>query len=297
MIPYEKALLQSVETKNAVVLTAENRSCLRNIPEKIGDKFIDVGIAEQTLIGVSAGLAKEGYIPVIHALAAFLTMRSFEFVRTDLGYPGFASILIGTFAGLQSTANGPTHQAVEDLALMSLVPNGQSFAPYGQADLVQAIHNCDQLKGPLYIRYYDDEKPGYEAPNWGQNKALLSGEKVAVLTYGWLCDEALKAAGTVTQEGLTPSVYNCRFVSPSPAGFLERILENYETVIVLEDHGPKGGLLDEVLKAKATGNSSVTIVSQVLDNHFFVTGTYTDALTLSGLSADQLIPIIRKAYT
>src|SRR5262249_56995043 len=103
-------------------MTVENRAAIRNLPKELGERFIDVGICEQTLIGAASGLALRGRIPVVHALASFLTLRAFEFIRTDIGIPGLPVKLIGALPGLLSESNGPTHQSLEDIALMRTVP-------------------------------------------------------------------------------------------------------------------------------------------------------------------------------
>src|SRR5262245_21946080 len=99
-------------------MTAENRAAIRGLPNRLGSRFIDVGIAEQTLVGAAAGLALRGKVPVVHALATFLTMRAFEFIRTDVGIAQLPVKLVGACAGFLSEANGPTHQAPEGLALV-----------------------------------------------------------------------------------------------------------------------------------------------------------------------------------
>src|SRR5215467_4668113 len=108
--------------ENVVVMTAENRAAIRNLPPKLGPRFIDVGIAEQTMIGAAAGLALRGRIPVVHALATFLTLRAFEFVRTDVGIGHLPVKLVGGVPGFLSEANGPTHQAIDDIAVMRAIP-------------------------------------------------------------------------------------------------------------------------------------------------------------------------------
>ena len=110
-------------------MTAENRALVRNIPGRLGNRFIDTGITEQTMIGAAAGLALRGRIPVVHALASFLTMRAFEFVRTDAGIPNLPIKLSSFIPGFLSDGNGPTHQAVEDISLMRGIPNMTVFAP------------------------------------------------------------------------------------------------------------------------------------------------------------------------
>src|SRR3954468_20599566 len=123
MRTYEEVLLEcALADERIVVMTAENRAAIRNLPAKLGERFIDVGIAEQTMIGAAAGLALRGRIPIVHALATFLTLRAFEFIRTDVGIGGLPVKLVGTVPGFLSEANGPTHQALEDVALMRGIP-------------------------------------------------------------------------------------------------------------------------------------------------------------------------------
>src|SRR5690606_39763980 len=120
---YEQKLLELVQKdERIVVLTAENRAAIRNLPSKIKDRFIDVGIAEQTMIGMAAGLALRGRIPIVHALSTFLTMRAFEFIRTDIGIANLPVKLVGADPGFLSEANGLTHQAIEDISIMRGIP-------------------------------------------------------------------------------------------------------------------------------------------------------------------------------
>src|SRR5258708_1796691 len=118
---YEDLLIEALlRDERFVVLTAENRALIRNIPHHttFKNRFIDTGITEQTMVGVAAGLALRGRVPIVHALAAFLTMRAFEFIRTDVGIAQLPVKLTGFIPGLLSDGNGPTHQAIEDIAMM-----------------------------------------------------------------------------------------------------------------------------------------------------------------------------------
>ncbi len=106
---YEELLTETaLADERFIVMTAENRALVRNIPGKLGNRFIDTGITEQTMIGTAAGLALRGRIPVVHALASFLTMRAFEFVRTDAGIPNLPLKLSSFIPGFLSDGNGPT---------------------------------------------------------------------------------------------------------------------------------------------------------------------------------------------
>src|SRR5215471_13240241 len=139
--------------RRIVVMTAENRAAIRGLPARLGDRFIDVGICEQTMIGAAAGLALRGRIPVCHALATFLTLRAFEFIRTDVGIPGLPVKLVGGVPGFLSDANGPTHQAIEDIALMRAIPGMQVFCPADETELVAALPAVVASPAPCYLRF------------------------------------------------------------------------------------------------------------------------------------------------
>ena len=121
---YETLLLDTASRdERLVVITAENRGHMRTVPPMLGDRFIDVGIAEQTMIGMAAGMAVRGRVVVTHALAAFLTMRAFEFIRDDVAIANASVIMVGMVPGVLSDGNGPTHQAIEDVSIMRGLPN------------------------------------------------------------------------------------------------------------------------------------------------------------------------------
>src|SRR6201995_4889190 len=150
---YEELLTrQSTADERFIVMTAENRALVRNIHAHLGNRFIDTGITEQTMIGAAAGLALRGRIPVVHALASFLTMRAFEFVRTDAGIPNLPLKLSAFIPGLLSDANGPTHQAIEDISIMRGIPNMTVFAPADEDDLVKMLPQIWASSKPSYTR-------------------------------------------------------------------------------------------------------------------------------------------------
>src|SRR5499433_3849988 len=151
---YEERLLEIAEgNPDVVVMTAENRAAIRNLPPRLGPRFIDVGIAEQTLVGSAAGLALRGRVPVAHALAAFLTMRAFEFIRTDVGIAQLPVKLVGAVAGFLSEANGPTHQALEDVSLMRGIPGMNVCCPADEDEMVDALGTIVEDGAPWYMRY------------------------------------------------------------------------------------------------------------------------------------------------
>ena len=249
MEPYESKLLSMIEKNEKIVLlTAENRVSLRNIPEKLNQNFIDVGISEQNLIGIGAGLAKLGFLPIMHGMSAFLTMRAFEFIRTDLGYPSLPSVLVGTFNGLSATANGtangPTHQAIEDIALMRLVPNMTVIAPSDLTETLEVLDNISKLDGPLYIRDSNSESMSINRDPfvWGKNECIVKGDNVAILSYGTMLDICLNVSAKLSEKSFSHAVYNMRFLKPIDKDVLSQIFKNFEKIFVVEDHISIGAL-------------------------------------------------------
>src|ERR1700754_4404312 len=137
---YEELLTETaLKDERFIVMTAENRALVRNMPKALGSRFIDTGITEQTMVGMAAGLALRGRIPILHALAPFLRMRPFEFIRTDIAIARLPVKLSGYIPGFLSDGNVPTHQAIEDVAIMRGIPGMAVYAPADEDDLVKML--------------------------------------------------------------------------------------------------------------------------------------------------------------
>ena len=295
MEPYESKLLSMVtKNKKIVVITAENRASLRNVAEKLNQNFIDVGISEQNLIGIGAGLAKLGFLPIMHGYSAFLTMRAFEFIRTDLGYPSLPSVVIGTSNGLSAsgngTANGPTHQAIEDIALMRLVPNMTVVAPSDASETLDVLDNISKLNGTLYIRDSNSESINIQRKPfvWGKNECIIEGDNVAILSYGTILDICLKVSKKLSQDSFSHAVYNMRFLKPVDKENLHKIFDKFEKIFVIEDHISMGAL-SSIIKEFAWENhkdNKITFIN--LRENFFRPGNFNDALQNTELASGKI---------
>ena len=295
MEPYESKLLSMIEKNEKIVLlTAENRVSLRNIPEKLNQNFIDVGISEQNLIGIGAGLAKLGFLPIMHGMSAFLTMRAFEFIRTDLGYPSLPSVLVGTFNGLSATANGtangPTHQAIEDIALMRLVPNMTVIAPSDLTETLEVLDNISKLDGPLYIRDSNSESMSINRDPfvWGKNECIVKGDNVAILSYGTMLDICLNVSAKLSEKSFSHAVYNMRFLKPIDKDVLSQIFKTFEKIFVVEDHISIGALGSIVKEFAWENNKDNKIFFINLRESFFRPGNFEDAIQNTELASGKI---------
>lgn len=267
---YEDALRDlALADERIVVMTAENRAAIRGLPDVLGDRFIDTGITEQTMVGAAAGLALRGRVPVCHALAVFLTMRAFEFVRTDVGIGGLPVKLVGGVPGLLSDGNGPTHQALEDIALMRGIPGMRVFSPADEAELVAALPAIIDDPHPVYVRHVA-LPPAVEHTEpfaFGKAERIHAGADMTILTHGFLLREVVTARAHLADAGIDAGVVNMRTLAPVDTG---AIIEAAAAgpVAVVEDHFTSGGLVTIVAETLMRERRSAHVIPIALDRWF-----------------------------
>jgi transketolase len=286
---YEELLTrEALADERFVVMTAENRALVRNIYSHLGSRFIDTGITEQTMIGAAAGLALRGRIPVVHALASFLTMRAFEFVRTDAGIPNLPLKLSSFIPGFLSDGNGPTHQAIEDIALMRGIPNMTVFAPADEDDLLKMLPDIWNYPAPSYVRI-NTRKTDYEhAPfEIGKAEIVAEGGDVTILTYGLLFEQTLEAVKILKDEGLSIGLVNIRSLKPVDE---EAILKAAESsmVVTVEDHFLTGGLYTIVAETLLKHRTTVQVVPFALNEKWFKPSLLPQVLEHEGFTGKQI---------
>ncbi len=274
-VQYEGALLEAAFADERItVLTAENRAAIRSLPQALGERFIDVGICEQTMIGVAAGLALRGRIPVAHALASFLTMRAFEFIRTDIGIVSLPVKLVGSFAGFMSEANGPTHQALEDVALMRGIPHVNVWCPADRQELVLGLKCILLAPEPYYIRFNDlDPVVDHDvALQPGVAEVLAEGQDVTLLTYGFLFKECFLAAQILRGQGYAVGLVNMRTLKPVDRERILCVAASSSLMVVVEDHFKCGGLYSIVAEILAAEGLGVRLHGISFDERWFRPG-------------------------
>lgn len=278
---YEDLLIKIIENNQRfMVLTAENRAAIRNLPERIGKRFLDVGIAEQTLIGMSAGLALRGKIPIVHSLASFLTMRAFEFVRTDIGILNLPVKLVGGVPGFLSEANGPTHQAIEDISLMRGIPGMNIFCPADEEDLLLGLPKVLDSESPFYIRY-NNRKPAviHDADfEIGKAEVISKGHDVTILTYGFMLEQCLLAKKILEKNGYSVGLINLRTLKPIDTKEIIKALHRSDLVVTVEDHFITGGLYSIVCELIAKEKIEVSLLPVALKNRWFKPALLDDVL-------------------
>lgn len=296
---YEETLRSlALANENVVVMTAENRAAIRNLPPVLGARFIDVGICEQTMIGAAAGLALRGRIPICHALATFLTLRAFEFIRTDVGIGGLPVKLVGGVPGFLSDGNGPTHQAVEDIALMRGIPKMQVFCPADERELVQMLPAIVMSGAPAYLRFNasrpHEEHMSEAAFEIGKAETLSEGSDVTLLTYGFLLRQAIDAKNILTSKGVSVRLVNMRSLKPVDEKAIVRAAKETKLVVTVEDHFVTGGLHSIVGEVFLKHQVMCRAIPIALDERWFKPALLADVLEYEGFTGEK---IAARVYT
>ena len=296
---YEQLLIQTaLADERIIVMTAENRALVRNAPAALKGRFIDTGITEQTMVGMAAGLALRGRIPIVHALAPFLTMRAYEFIRTDVGIAHLPVKLSGYIPGFLSDGNGPTHQAIEDVAIMRGIPGMEVYAPADEADLVGMLPAIWTSPAPAYVRI--NHKPGNytHAPYLpGKAEIVAGGKDVTLLVYGFLFENAFKARTLLEKEGLSVGLINMRCLKPVDEAAIVEAAAGSDRLVTIEDHFQTGGLYSIVAEVLLKHRITADVTSLSLGENWFRPGLLGQVLETAGFTPERLAQRIKQANT
>ncbi|MDI9879478.1 transketolase family protein [Flectobacillus longus] len=297
---YEELLKNiAIDDERIVVMTAENRALIRNLPSVLGKRFIDTGITEQCMVGAAAGLALRGRVPVLHALASFLSMRAFEFVRTDAGIPNLPIKLSAFIPGFLSDGNGPTHQAVEDVSLMRGIPNMQVFAPANEQDLAIMLPEILASKHPAYIRICHRPTSFQHQKHFeiGKVEVIAEGTDVTLLTYGFMLEQTLIAAEILRAEGKSVGIVNLRSLKPIDEAYLVDLTQKTDLLVTIEDHFVTGGLYSIVAEIFLKKQIQAPVLPIALFEKWFKPARLQEVLEYEGFTGKQIAERILGYHT
>jgi transketolase len=248
------------EHDNLWVITPDIGATLVEFRDKFPERFLDVGLAEQVSVGIAAGLAYDGNIPVVSGMLPFLSMRALEQIRTDVCYPNLPVKIIGTHGGLVGNG-GSTHYAVEDLSLMCSLTN-MTVTSIGDPLMVgEILRQSMSMKGPLYIRLAVGKKdmvlyePGQHDVRIGKGIVARQGTDATIFTHGTTVAQAIQAAEQLAEDGRSIRVVDMFTLKPiDEALVLECADETDGRFVVLEDHLAYGGLATRIADVLADRN-------------------------------------------
>ena len=293
--------LKEIGGKNEqiVVLDADlSKSTKTNVFAKAyPQRFFNVGIAEQNLVGTAAGLAASGKIPFVSTFAMFAAGRAFEQIRNSVCYPKLNVKVAATHAGLTVGEDGASHQAIEDVSLMRSLPNMTVLVPADEEETRQAIAWASEYQGPVYIRLgrmsVDNVSPeGYVfAP--AKAAVLTEGNDVTLIANGVMVTAALEAAKTLAAEGIQARVINMASVKPLDAAAVVSAAKETGAIVTCEEHSIIGGLGSAVAEVLAEQAPAPMERVGVKDT-FGESGKPKELLAKYGLTADDVAAAARR---
>ena len=269
----------------------------KNHPEQ----FFNVGIAEQNMIAVAAGLAKSGYKVFAVSFAPFASMRCFEVLRTYLGYMNLDVTVVGIASGVSMGTGGNTHYGLEDLSLARTIPNMTVVSPADCTETVKAVEALLLHKGPAYLRLtgVNGNQPVYkEDYNFELGKAtkVREGTDVAIVATGTMVYESFRATRKLQKEGISCSIIDMSTIKPLDEEMLEEAFDAHKLVVTIEEHTIIGGLGSAAAEYKALHNKTTRLEIMGLPDSFGKAGAYAWMLDYHKLSAKHIADRIMDAY-
>lgn len=279
------------DREDCYVITADlaNLSGLDRVRRRHPGKFINVGIAEQNLIGVAAGLAFEGNTVFATTYATFISMRSYEQIRHNLGYQKANVKVIGSAAGLAMGMSGNTHYSYEDIALMRVIPNMIVVSPADAAEAYQAVHCAANYDGPVYIRLSGNLNGPilYQEPydfKFGRSVVMRQGKGLVIVAIGEMVSEALCAAEKLCEAGISPTVINMHTIKPLDVEILRKY-SNEKLMVTVEEHNIVGGIGSAIAEFLASSKNSLPLVRIGIEDQFLHPADYKYMKQENGLDS------------
>lgn len=256
------------------------------------EDFYNVGIAEQNLIGLSAGLASEGFKTIAVAQGCFISMRSFEQIRQYLGYMRHNVICVGINSGFSLTFFGNTHYALEDLNLMRAIPGMTILSPADAGEAVKAFEAALTLDSPVYIRICGSlncpivykEDFNYRI---GKANVLKEGEDITIFATGLMVNNTLKAAEIIEAEGYSVKVIDMHTIKPIDRDIINLSLAN-KLLVSVEEHNTLGGLGTGIAEVLSETKDSPVLLRLGVQDHFMTVGDYHYLLEQTRLLPEQI---------
>jgi len=268
--------------------------------ERFPNRFINVGIAEQNLFGVAAGLAKSGMLPVVSTMAAFTSMRALEMVRTDICYQKLDVKIIATHAGISFGAAGTTHHCTEDLGIMRSIANMTVIAPADGIETACAVRASMDWPGPVYIRIgrgfeptlYENENYGFEI---GKAVELHPGTDITLICCGITALQSLEAAKMLKEsDGLSVRVLNVHTIKPIDKEAIMRAVKETRRIVTIEEHNVLGGLGTAVADVIAESGKGCAFEKVGIPDCYCVVGYPEDLYAHYKLDANGIMEKVRE---
>lgn len=283
--------------KDIVVLDADlSKSTKTNVFAKAyPDRFFNVGIAEQNLFGIAAGMAKSGLIPFVSTFSVFASMRATDQLHTDICYQNVSVKIIGSHSGTSYGQAGSTHHAIEDIAMVRSLAGLKVIVPADGHETANAVRAAHAMDGPVYIRInrgfdqtvYTGEDYGFE---FGKGVLMTGGDDVAVIANGCCVFQAIQAARILEHDyGIGARVINLHTIKPIDREIITKAAEETRRIITVEDHTILGGLGTAVGEVVLESGRTCAFKKLGLNDRFSAIGFHEDLMVLNGIDTESIV--------
>ena len=300
---YGEVLCELAEQhKDIVALTADLASSTKigTFSERFPDRFFNVGIAEQNLFGIAAGLAKGGFVAFTSTFGIFNSCRALDQVHTDICYQNMNVKMLGTHAGLSFGQAGSTHHSTEDVGIMRTMANLRVIVPADGVETAMAIRCAYRTPGPFYIRInrgfdqrvYADDNYGFEL---GKAVELHQGTDITVIACGSCVNEAIQAAKLLDSgDKIKVRVLNMHTIKPLDQEAVKKAVQETRRIITVEDHSVIGGLGSAVAEVIAGCGKGCAFQRLGIPDMFAKIGLHEDLMSYYGIDANGIVTAVRE---
>ena len=294
------ALEIAKKNKNLIVLTCDvsTSAGLDRFRKTLPEQYIDLGIAEQNLIGVATGLSSEKFDVITTTFAPFQTMRCCEQIKVNLGYMSHKVCMVGLASGLALGTLGFTHSCIEDIGVLRSIPGITIISPADSLETIKALDAAVKSNGPCYIRLTGtsnnpivyDKDYNFEI---GKSIKLREGSDVAIFSSGSCVNNSLKASELLNEKNISCSVINMHTIKPLDT---KAILEacNHKLIVSIEEHNIIGGLGSAISEFKSTLEKSPKQLFLGIKDMYGKGGTYNHLLNKHGLTPEKIVENVLK---
>lgn len=285
--------------QNVVALCADLTESVKMgaFKEAFPERFFQIGISEANMVGVASGLALSGKVPFIGSFAAFSTGRVYDQIRQSVAYSNTNVKIAGSHAGITLGEDGATHQILEDIGLMKMLPNMVVINPCDYNQTVQATIAAAEYIGPVYIRFGRPKVPIFisEDTPFQIGKALMinEGKDVTILATGHLVWEAIQAGEMLAEKGIDAEIINIHTIKPLDKEAILKSVAKTGCVVTCEEHQYNGGLGDSVAQLLAQNNPK-PIEYVGIDDKFGESGKPEDLMVKYGLKSQNIVHAVEK---
>ena len=284
------------KNKNIIIIDADLGTVAKTFisSKKYNKQFVQVGICEQNMIGVAAGIAQYGKIPVAQSLSVFLTGRSYDQIRESICYSNLNVKLVGLHAGMTLSPDGATHQTGEDIALMSSLPNMEVYAASDHIQLKKLLPYFIKSKNPGYLRLFFPQAKKFTHGikfNFKKLQIIKPIMKINIISYGYMSQKANEIYEYFQNKNIKIGIINAHSIKPFDFISLEKIVKTTDKLIIIEDHNIYGGLGSIICSKIKNGKLKKYCLNT--NDRFGTTGLPEQNLDYLGLSTKKLIKKVR----